>query len=93
MLLLLTARGLNLSVKVNLVTYLSCVLRGVFQSLVQKHFPSEKERREKGAGNKRKSRSSLTLMPLCVKHLEAVLCSARFFLKKAKGNVLEKHTE
>ncbi|XP_076134872.1 strawberry notch homolog 2b isoform X1 [Alosa pseudoharengus] len=27
---------------------------GVFQSLVQKHFPSEKQRREKGAGNKRK---------------------------------------
>ncbi|XP_016298085.1 protein strawberry notch homolog 2-like [Sinocyclocheilus anshuiensis] len=27
---------------------------GVFQSLVLKHFPSEKQRREKGAGNKRK---------------------------------------
>ncbi|KAL2089612.1 hypothetical protein ACEWY4_014300 [Coilia grayii] len=27
---------------------------GVFQSLVQKHFPSEKQRREKGAGSKRK---------------------------------------
>uniref|UniRef100_A0A8B9K5R4 Protein strawberry notch homolog 2 n=1 Tax=Astyanax mexicanus TaxID=7994 RepID=A0A8B9K5R4_ASTMX len=27
---------------------------GVFQSLVQKHFPSEKERREKGPGTKRK---------------------------------------
>ncbi|KAG7488063.1 hypothetical protein MATL_G00029300 [Megalops atlanticus] len=27
---------------------------GVFQSLVQKHFPSEKQKREKGAGNKRK---------------------------------------
>ncbi|XP_048859482.1 protein strawberry notch homolog 2-like isoform X1 [Brienomyrus brachyistius] len=27
---------------------------GVFQSLVQKHFPSEKQRREKGNGNKRK---------------------------------------
>ncbi|XP_035269388.1 protein strawberry notch homolog 2 isoform X2 [Anguilla anguilla] len=27
---------------------------GVFQSLVQKHFPSEKQKREKSAGNKRK---------------------------------------
>ncbi|KAI4899074.1 hypothetical protein NFI96_031215 [Prochilodus magdalenae] len=30
---------------------------GVFQSLVQKHFPVEKERREKGAGSKRKRKS------------------------------------
>lgn len=29
-------------------------LRGVFQSLVTKHFPSEKQRREKAPGNKRK---------------------------------------
>lgn len=28
--------------------------RGVFQSLVSKHFPSEKQRREKAPGNKRK---------------------------------------
>lgn len=28
--------------------------RGVFQSLVTKHFPSEKQRREKAPGNKRK---------------------------------------
>lgn len=31
-----------------------CVSRGVFQSLVQKHFPLEKPKREKTAGNKRK---------------------------------------
>lgn len=28
--------------------------RGVFHSLVSKHFPSEKQRREKAPGNKRK---------------------------------------
>ncbi|XP_062868520.1 si:ch73-63e15.2 [Trichomycterus rosablanca] len=30
---------------------------GVFQSLVQKHFPSERQRREKGAANKRKRKT------------------------------------
>nr|XP_015221067.1 PREDICTED: protein strawberry notch homolog 2 isoform X2 [Lepisosteus oculatus] len=30
---------------------------GVFQSLVLKHFPSEKQKREKGAGNKRKRKT------------------------------------
>ncbi|XP_061093328.1 si:ch73-63e15.2 isoform X2 [Conger conger] len=30
---------------------------GVFQSLVQKHFPSEKQKREKSAGNKRKRKT------------------------------------
>lgn len=36
--------------------FLLCLLcsRGVFQSLVTKHFPSEKQRREKAPGNKRK---------------------------------------
>lgn len=33
------------------------VLRGVFQSLVHKHFPSEKQRGEKGAASKRKRKS------------------------------------
>lgn len=33
--------------------------RGVFQSLVTKHFPSEKQRREKGPGNKRKRMSTI----------------------------------
>lgn len=32
----------------------AAVFRGVFQSLVTKHFPSEKQRREKAPGNKRK---------------------------------------
>ncbi|XP_066503619.1 si:ch73-63e15.2 isoform X2 [Hoplias malabaricus] len=39
---------------------------GVFQSLVQKHFPSEKERREKGTGNKRK-RKPRGRQPKCPK--------------------------
>ncbi|XP_072516652.1 si:ch73-63e15.2 isoform X2 [Salminus brasiliensis] len=39
---------------------------GVFQSLVQKHFPSEKEGREKGPGNKRK-RKPRGRNPKCLK--------------------------
>lgn len=37
----------------------SFFFRGVFQSLVTKHFPSEKQRREKGPGNKRKRMSTI----------------------------------
>lgn len=36
------------------VSRLCFSFRGVFQSLVSKHFPSEKQRREKAPGNKRK---------------------------------------
>uniref|UniRef100_A0AAR2JKZ1 Protein strawberry notch homolog 2 n=1 Tax=Pygocentrus nattereri TaxID=42514 RepID=A0AAR2JKZ1_PYGNA len=50
---------------------------GVFQSLVQKHFPLEKDRREKGAGSKRKRRSLLVLLHM--KHPEAVHCIAHSF--------------
>lgn len=37
--------------------------RGVFLSLIQKHFPSTKRKREKGTGIKRKRKSSLTPSP------------------------------
>uniref|UniRef100_A0A672T0V5 Protein strawberry notch homolog 2 n=1 Tax=Sinocyclocheilus grahami TaxID=75366 RepID=A0A672T0V5_SINGR len=39
---------------------------GVFQSLVLKHFPSEKQMREKGAGNKRKRESCRALVSLSI---------------------------
>lgn len=38
----------------NRLSVWSFLLRGVFKALVQKHFPSEKQRREKARGNKRK---------------------------------------
>lgn len=39
----------------------AAVFRGVFQSLVTKHFPSEKQRREKAPGNKRKRKWAETV--------------------------------
>uniref|UniRef100_A0A8B9RBD5 Protein strawberry notch homolog 2 n=1 Tax=Astyanax mexicanus TaxID=7994 RepID=A0A8B9RBD5_ASTMX len=58
---------------------------GVFQSLVQKHFPSEKERREKGPGTKRKQNSIYTFL--------TVLSCSPAQLEEKKQGLLNKISE
>lgn len=50
----------------------------MFQSLVQKHFPSEKQRREKGSASKRKRRSFLCLEQhtlICISYFQKMSIS------------------
>uniref|UniRef100_A0A8C1WJE1 Protein strawberry notch homolog 2 n=1 Tax=Cyprinus carpio TaxID=7962 RepID=A0A8C1WJE1_CYPCA len=60
---------------------------GVFHSLVLKHFPSEKQRREKGAGNKRKRESCRAFVSLSIYCLSLLSAS---WLEEMKQGLLNK---
>uniref|UniRef100_A0A671SJC2 Protein strawberry notch homolog 2 n=1 Tax=Sinocyclocheilus anshuiensis TaxID=1608454 RepID=A0A671SJC2_9TELE len=66
---------------------------GVFQSLVLKHFPSEKQRREKGAGNKRKRESCRVLVSLSIHSIDFRFHPFLARLEEMKQGLLNKIAE
>uniref|UniRef100_A0A673K479 Protein strawberry notch homolog 2 n=1 Tax=Sinocyclocheilus rhinocerous TaxID=307959 RepID=A0A673K479_9TELE len=66
---------------------------GVFQSLVLKHFPSEKQRREKGAGNKRKRESCRALVSLSIHSIDLRFHPSLARLEEKKQGLLNKIAE